>query len=255
MTSNSARLPVGPPLLTPGETMSYRLSLEGVDLATYDIAAGEITDLEGHRVITVQGHAKTRGIAAVVKTVDDSFTSWVDVETGRPRRWAVDEGTPDGSGRERTDAHLDQRADGRVPVSVWVNGAPLAESQKVTLDDLWDYNSFLVALRAWEAPKGTTIVSEVFRSRYMWHITMTIAGKEKLVTELGEFPTLRFDGRGYRLNRDGTRDTSFDERAFSIWITDDSGRVPVLTKARTDYGNIELAIVDYQAGNGDRLRP
>jgi hypothetical protein len=37
-------------------------------------------------------------------------------------------------------------------------------------------------------------------------------------------------------------------------ISNDSGRVPLLTKARTDYGDIELAIVDYQPGTGERLR-
>ncbi|HEY0253900.1 MAG TPA: hypothetical protein VGC41_20360, partial [Kofleriaceae bacterium] len=35
------RFAMGPPLVTPGEHMSYRLQLGGVDLATYDFAVGE----------------------------------------------------------------------------------------------------------------------------------------------------------------------------------------------------------------------
>lgn len=236
--------------------MSYRLALGGMDLATYDLTAGDITELDGKRVIVVQGHAKTRGLVAMLTNVDDVFTSWIDVETGRSLRWAVEESTAEGNVRERTDARLDQRTEDVVPVQVWLDDKPaVMEPQKVTMQDVWDYNAYLVALRAWEAPRGSTVVSEVFRSRFLWHVTMTVHGEEKLVTELGEFPTLRFDGVAYRLTRDGKRSPDADQRAFSIWITNDSGRVPVLTKARTDYGDIELSIVDYQPGNGERLRP
>jgi hypothetical protein len=250
------KFPAGPPILTPHESMSYRLALGGMDLATYDLAAGDITDLDGHKVIVVQSHAKTRGLAARLTNVDDVFTSWIDIETGRPRRWSVEESTADGKVRERTDARLDQRAEDVVPVQVWLDEKPGAmEPQKVSMEDVWDYNAYLIALRAWEGQPGSTITSEVFRSRYLWHVTMTIGGEEQLVTDLGEFPTLRFDGRAYRLTRDGKRSTDADERAFSIWITNDSGRVPVLTKARTDYGDIELAIVNYEPGTGERLRP
>lgn len=235
--------------------MSYRLQLGGMDLATYDLAAGDVTDLDGKSVIVVQGHAKTRGLAAVLTNVDDVFTSWIDVETGRPRRWSVEESTATGAVRERTDARIDQRAEDVVPIDVWLDDRPTHEPQKVSMPDVWDYNAYLVALRAWEAPPGSTVTTEVFRSRFLWNVTMTIQGEEKLVTELGEFPTLRFEGHAYRLTRDGKRSTDAQERTFQIWITNDSGRVPVLTKAQTDYGDIELAIVDYQPGTGERLRP
>jgi len=252
----AAKLPDGPPLVTPHEVMSYRLALGGMDLATYDLGVGDVTDVAGKRAIVVQGHAKTRGLAAMLTNVDDVFTSWIDAETGRPLRWTVEESTSDGKVREKTDARLAERAEDAVPVDVWLDDKPVSsEPQKVSLPDVWDYNAYLVALRAWEAPRGSTVTAEVFRSRFMWNVTMTIAGEEKLVTELGEFPTLRFDARAYRLDRDGKRSAGQAEREFSIWITNDQGRVPVQTVGRTDYGDIKLSIVDYQPGNGERLRP
>jgi hypothetical protein len=251
----AAKLPDGPPLVTPREVMSYRLELGKMDLATYDLGVGDITDIAGKRAIVVQGHAKTRGLAAVLTNVDDVFTSWIDVETGRPIRWTVEESTAEGNVRERTDARLSDRAEDAVPVDVVVNDVAKSEPQHVSLPDVWDYNSYLMALRAWEAPPGSTVTSEVFRSRFMWSVTITIAGEEKLVTDLGEFPTLRFDARAHRLERDGTKSPDADERQFSIWITNDQGRVPVQTVGRTDYGDIKLSIVDYQPGTGERLRP
>ena len=114
---------------------------------------------------------------------------------------------------------------------------------------MWDYNSFLVALRAGKAPVGTKVTVEVLRSRYLWHVEMTIHGKEKLVTELGDFPALRFDGHVYKLDRDGKRIPSDDERDFSIWISDDAGRVPLQIVAKTDYGDIKMSITSYDAGS------
>jgi hypothetical protein len=251
----AAKLPDGPPLITPREVMAYRLAIGGMDLATYDLGVGDITDIAGRRAIVVQSHAKSRGLAAVLTNVDDVFTSWIDIETGRPLRWTVEESTSEGNVRERTDARLADRAEDVVPVDVWLDDKPASEPQKVNYPDVWDYNAYLVALRAWEAPPGSTVEAEVFRSRFLWHVTATIRAEEKLVTELGEFPTLRFDARAYRLERDGSRSKNAQEREFSVWITNDQGRVPVQTVGRTDYGDIKLSIVDYQPGNGERLRP
>src|SRR5690606_3704282 len=118
----------------------------------------------------------------------------------------------------------------------------------------WDLNGFLVALRTWEAAPGSRSTIEVFRSRNMWNVAVTIRGKEKLATELGELPALRFDAHTFRLNRDGTKDPGADERDFSLWIGDDAGRVPLQINARTDYGDVKMQIVEYVPGNGEPLR-
>jgi hypothetical protein len=251
----AARLPDGPPLVTPGERMSYKLVLQGVELATYELGVGDLGDVGGKRAVVVQSHAKAVGLVKMVANIDDTFTSWIDVTTGRPLRWTVDEFATKSSDKERTDAHLADRAGDQVPIDFHLNDQPpTPEPQRVSLADVWDYNAFLVALRSWEAPAGTKVVTEVLRSRFLWHVEMTVRGKDKLVTELGELPALRLDGLTYKLDRDGQRAKDSDERRFSIWISDDDGRVPLQTVARTDYGDIKMSIVDYQPGAGKRLR-
>src|SRR5439155_18808052 len=86
-----AALRDGPPLATPGEHMSYKLSLQGVELASYDLAIGELSELAGKPAILVQGHAKVIGFASFIATIDDRFTSWVDVATGHSLRFQTDE--------------------------------------------------------------------------------------------------------------------------------------------------------------------
>jgi len=68
-------------------------------------------------------------------------------------------------------------------------------------------------------------------------------------------PALRIDGRTHKLDRNGARDAGSPERSFSMWISDDDGRVPLEIKAVTDYGDLRMRIVDYQPGTGKRLRP
>jgi hypothetical protein len=252
-----AALPAGPPLATPGERMQYRLSLRGVDLATFELGIGELTLLGGVRAIVVQGHARTRGIAAVFAMIDDHFTSWVDAATGRSLRFQTDE-YASGSKTDIEHAVIDLsgRTGDTIPVEFHVNDAPArAEPQRASLPVVWDYNAFLLAVRGWEGPPGSQLSLEVFRSRYMWHVDVTIHGKERLATDLGDLPALRIDGRTYKLRRDGTRTTDDAERRFTMWISDDDGRVPLEIRAVTDYGDLRMQITDYQPGSGARLRP
>lgn len=249
------RFGVGPPLVTPGEHMSYRLQLQGMELATYDFAVGETTSIANKQAIAVQSHAKAVGLVQMIAKVDDFFTSWIDVQTGRPLRWSTDEYATKGSDKERTDARFFEREGNAFPVDFHLNDQPpQPEPQTVSLPDVWDYNAFLIALRTWDAPVGSTLVAEVMRSRYMWHVEMKVHGKTKLVTALGELPATELDGHTYKVDRHDVKFADSGERDFKVWISDDDGRVPLQMTSNTDYGDIKLEITDYAPGNGTRLR-
>ncbi len=248
-------LPEGPPLITPGERMSYRLALGDVDLATYDVAVGDITEVAGRQAIGVQGHAKAVGFVSHVANIDDVFTSWIDIKTGRPLLWTVDEYATKGTDKERTEARLSEREGDMVPITFHVNDEdPKPEPQKVSMTDVWDYNAFTVAVRSWDAPVGSTVSTEVFRSRFLWHVDLKVHSRETISTDLGDLPAIRIDGRTWKLGRDGKRFPNTDERIFSLWISDDDGRVPLRNDARTDYGDVKMTITEYNPGTGTRLR-
>lgn len=253
----SPDLPSGPPLVTPGERMTYRIQLGGVELAQMTFAVGEISEIAGKKAVVVQGHAKSVGFANLVAAIDDTFTSWIDITSGRSLRFAVDEfETNSKVNVEHTVIDIAGRTGDMLPIQFRLNeGTPTDEPQKVSMKEVWDYNAFLVALRSWEGPTGTATSIEVFRSRWLWHVDVKIASIGKMSTELGELPAIRVDGHAFKVDRDLKKDPTADERDFSVWISNDDGRVPLRLVARTDYGDVRMEIVDYQPGTGARLRP
>ena len=243
-------------MATTGERMSYRLSLQGFELGVYSLGVGEIETVNGKKTILVQGHAQSVGVASMIGgKVDDRFTSWIDVETGRAIRFQADEFASKSEDIEHTVIDLSARDGDIIPVKFHLNDQPpVAEPQKASTPEVWDYNAFLIAMRSWEGPPGSAMTLEVFRSRNLWHLDVKIRSKDKLVTELGELPALRIDAHTYKLARDGTKFKDSDERDFSLWISDEGDRVPLRIDARTDYGDIKMQIVEYQPGTGERLR-
>jgi len=252
-SATTSGFPVGAPRVDQGEQFSYVLELQGVELATYDFAVAGTEAVGDKQAIVVKSHAKAIGFVKMVANVDDFFTSWIDASTGRPLHWVSDEFATKSTDRERTDVHFDQRQGDQVPVNFHINSDPdKAEPQKVTFPEVWDYNSLMIAFRSWEAPVGATVTGEVFRSRFMWHYTIKIHGKETLSTKIGDFPALRIDGHVFKVDRAGTAIAADDERDFSIWVSDDAGRVPLLIVAKTDYGDIKMSITNYDPGAAGR---
>jgi hypothetical protein len=248
--------PARPPFVAPGERMSYRLTMHGVDVATFSIAVGEIGELSGRPVVIVQSGVAASPLVAMVKKVKDNFTSWIDAETSRTVMFrAAELASPDDPVEEWVDASPVEVVDGTYPVRVRRSDATDEILVRQTIGDspIFDMNSFLMVLRTWEAPPGTTAVADVIRSRLMWRTRVTMGGFENLATALGDLPAVRIDGESSRLERDGTVDATVAPRGYSMWISDDADRVPLAIVARTDYGDLRMEIVDYQPGNGARL--
>lgn len=232
-----------PPLARVGEKLTYRISLQGVELAQYSIEIG--ADADG---LVVQSMARSTGVGALLKKVETQFISYIDAQTGKPRRFRSEEraGRKDPT-IERSDARLAERQGDLVTVLVKRGDGDAAEErteqQKVS-GEIWDLNAVMIALRQLEAPLGTKLSFETFRSRYVWRTELTVAKREQLTTELGRVQTLRFEGWGHGLRRDGELNDE-PERRFTIWISDDADRVPVRLVGVTDYGDIKMEITSY----------
>lgn len=233
-----------PPLARPGEKLTYRISIQGVELAEFAIAVG--ADPDG---LVIESVARSTGVGALLKKVETRFTSYLDAQTGRPRRFKSEEraGRKDAT-LERSDARIAERQGDLIPVLVRRGDGDAVEEktepQTVHVPVVWDLNAVMIALRQFEAPLGTELAFETFRSRFVWTTKLTVAKREEITTELGRVSALRFEGWGHGLRRDGELNDE-PERRFSLWISDDADRVPVRLIGVTDYGDIKMEITSY----------
>jgi hypothetical protein len=246
-----------PPFVAPGERIVSRLSMHGVDVATFSIVVGEVTEVDGRAVVVVQSGVASSPLVSMVREVSDNFTSWIDVESSRTVRFVSAElASPQDQLVETTESQPAALADGRYPVVVSrADRAVATEHQVVGAFPLYDLNAYLMALRQWQEPVGTTATIDVIRSSMIWRTEVTMAGFETITTELGDLPALRIDGQSRRVGRDGQVEASSDSRKYSVWISDDADRVPIQLVARTDYGDLRMDIVEYSPGSGARLAP
>jgi hypothetical protein len=253
--AKTTSLPVAPPFARPGERMAFKIALQNVEVAAFNIAVGEVSDYEGKKALVVQAGAQSLGLAALLEKVDDQFTSWVDITSGRPLLFRSHEGEGNGGtdGVEDADTQFTKLANKLIPVVI--KGKTIGEkieSQAIGDTELWDMNAFFLVLRAWQGGIGSKITADVVRSRFMWRTQIELVGKDTQITALGKFPTLRFNGVARRIERDG-KEVTGDDRNYSLWITDDADRVPVVIVAKTDFGDVRMEITEYSAGTGARL--
>ena len=252
----SRGVPATPPFAAPGERMTYRLALHGVEVAAFSIAVGEVTEVVGRSALAVEAGVQSTGIAAVFKKVRTDFASWIDVQSGRPILGRVVEtaGVNDPA-IETSEARFHQLANRRLPIAIIATDASeTIDQQTVMTETVWDVPSILLYLRGWKGEIGDELTTEIVRSRYIWRSRFRIAAHEAVVTDLGQLAATRIDGVSRRVLRDGKWEPQGDIRNMSLWITDDADRVPVLVVARTDFGDVRMAIVDYRGGRSANLR-
>jgi hypothetical protein len=248
-SASAEDFPPLPPFAAPGERVSYRVTIHGVEVATFAFASGEITEVGGRRAIVVQSGVQAGRMLSMVKDVSDQFTSWIDVATGRPLLFRGEErASSSDPSKETVEVRFHELADGAVPVSVQRGAEPIKNETQTVGGGLHDLNSFLVLMRSWDAAPGAQATVDVMRSRFAWRTQVAVGGYETVVTELGDMPCVRLDGVSRRLARGGGLDAGSATRQYSMWISDDADRVPVLLVAHSDYGDIRMEIVGYQAG-------
>jgi hypothetical protein len=238
----AAKLGAQPPFASPGERVRYRVTALGLELAALTIAVGDVTPVEGKQAVVLQAVAESVGLAARVKPVRVEFTSWLDVATGTPLLFRAVES------HEVVEARFTKLVDKKFPISTQKPESPEKIELQTTNGQPLELLGVLLVLRSWDSKIGGSSTFEAVRSSYMWRMQATLVARESISTELGELPTVKFDAVSRRLMRDGTIDQGTEPRKFSVWISDDADRVPLLMVAETDYGDIKIEIVDYAAG-------
>jgi hypothetical protein len=238
--------------LNPGETMAFEVRVAGVVAGEAQLAVGELGAYEGHRAVVVKSRAATAGAAALIRHIVDEATTVIDLDTGRPLalETVVEQGDSKTTANARfTDNVVDityARSGEQEPHHIKVDfGRGAAASTGIHVHDA---HSAMAQLRGWRAATGTRRTVFVVGGRRLWRIDVTYAGQDTVGSAIGNRRAIRFSGESYRARPDFSPETPRPTRTFTVWLSDDADRVPLKVAAKTELGEVEMNLTEYNRG-------
>jgi hypothetical protein len=235
------------PVFVPGEMFTWKVTFKGFEGGRARLAVGGEGMFEGSKVVIVQAEAESSGLFAAIKQVHDNVASWIDLETGLPRRT---ESSSDLDGKRQV-VHTVRTPDSpRADQIIWRYGKTTRESKRHAIlpsPSVHDPLSSMFLLRAWDARDGARARFWTLGGTRLWKTELTVEGRETLDTPLGTRACVRIAGVSRRMLSAERVDEKKKPRTFTVWMSDDRQRIPLKIAAHTEYGDILVTAMSYQA--------
>ncbi len=258
-TVSEAPASLGPPtalpavggVFLPGEEMRFELSLRGILGGEAVVAVGQPGKVDGKRIVIVSSRVESAGVVAMFRRVRDEVSTHVHLDTGLPLRHQAH--VIFGEKESFIATSFAGGANGAFDVEVRGKnraGQAMQRTLRQAMPDdqaAFDPHTVVGALRAWEPEDGQHAYFFVLVGRHLWQNTVRLTGREKLRTRMGQFDALRIDGVAQRLTRGLREDRRKPQRTFTVWISADEGRLPLLVLGKTEFGDVKAELVDYRS--------
>lgn len=194
-----------PVFVVPEETMSFVVSFRGIQVANVQTAIGTPGWIDGKRVVIIESLGQTEGFVALIGDLRWDLETTIDLDRGIPIT-DHEEAWVEFAGEDHHD-----------------------DSHGTFEDSNHDVHSAIGTLRGWHG--GPEQHRKVRMQLGGGHFPIDIwpAGRDLVSGR----PALRFDG------------VADDDVHFSIWLSDDAARVPLLCTTETELGTIAVKLVEY----------
>jgi Protein of unknown function (DUF3108) len=242
-------LPVVGGVFLPGEEMRFELSLRGIVGGEAAVAVGKAGRVDGKRIIIVRSRVQSAGVVAMFREVRDEVTTWIHMDTGLPINHSAH--VVFGKRESFIDTKFANGDNGGFEVEVRSVRESGEESRRVLRQAMpddhaaFDPHAVIGALRAWKPDDGQHAYFFVLVGRHLWQNTVRLTGRERVRTRMGQFDAMRIDGVARRLTRRLREDRGKPPRYYTLWISDDESRLPLLVVGKTEYGEVKAEMVDY----------
>ncbi len=230
----------------PGEGMSFDISLRGVLGGTAVLGVGQPGVMEGRSVIIVRSVVESAGLLVAIKEVRDQIATWVDIDLGVVLKHEAE--SLFGKKQASVETNLGGGKKGPFHIDYFPKGRKVQRAlQKLPADAFaYDSHAILGRLRAWQPEDGEELSFFLLSGRRLWRSSVRVGAHETIRTSLGRYPAIRIDGVSQRVNRSLGDVKSKKPRNYSIWISDDASRLPLLVMAKTEYGELRVELVEYR---------
>ena len=235
-----------------GERLYYRVAYRAKMVPNIEMAEVEIKTsldkIDNRPVYHVYGNGRTMSIFKWFFDLNDTYRTWVDVETLRPLRF--ESNLYEGGYTYRSNYHYDWS---KMKVQTWAqsrNNPPRTKTMQLTENSLdavslyfslrsVDLKTFRTGDKASHAPHTLEMVlDDTVRVLHYRYIDREVCK----VPHLGAFRTLKF-----ACTIGSTEEFSFtDGSEFFMWISEDENKVPIMLESPIRVGSIRAYIREYE---------
>jgi hypothetical protein len=219
-----------------GEWLRYKMSYSGFLRAGTAILEVEETVLNGNKVFYTKGSGWTSGLIKWFFKVEDVYESYFDKDTIKPYvfKRKIDEG---GYKKHRI-TNFDYIAN-----KAYVQDFLKQKDTTIPFSNVQDILSSFYYLRNQDVKglkRGDEIAIDMFMDSQVYPFKLRFLGKEVLNTKFGRTKTLVFrplvqSGRIFKA-----------QESVTIWITDDSNKIPIKMKADLSVGSLRAELEAYK---------
>ncbi len=222
----------------PGEQMRWELSARGIVGLEVVLGVGQPGVFEGRNTVIVRSRTRGVGLVNAVVDIEAESETWIDLDAALPLLRTTSERVG------KREKHATTRfLPGKIERTV-KRGEGREHSYERTLPDgvaLHDIHSMLGILRAWEPEEGSYAYLDVIEDGLQRRQLVRFTRREVVKTAVGRNPAIRLDVLILRRGQHRRQG-----HPYSLWISDDARRLPLLLVVPTKVGSVRFELVSYR---------
>jgi hypothetical protein len=230
----------------PDEYLKWTLRWNGIEAASTEMVTGKPGEIGEERAIIVYSLSRSSELATIFREVREELSSQISLRTGRPLR---------------NESNISEDGDEeslRIEFGTQGYSASLRDGGESTdwkIDDAGeggDLHTFLARLRMWDGRPSSGVLAIVQNGRRHYRVDLARGGTEVIKTPMGKVPTIRIHGQATSLRKDGEALEKPEERAFTLWRSDDGRFLPLRFEVETRLGQVRGTLVEARQPESDR---
>ena len=223
--------------------MAFEVDYGGIPAGDIAFAVGNLGHDAGRTELVVSSRINSSGVAAMLKHIEDSTTTTVDVGTGRPL--VVDNAAEYGDVSGVAHAtYLDSIVE--VQTKRTSDAKPIHSHFDLHGDLAYDAHTAMAIIRGWHGAAGDHRSLWVVGGRRLWRTDFQWVGPATIATKFGNRAAIRIESQAYRARGNRTVDEKNAPRTMTLWLSDDDDRVPLRVVAHTEIADATVELTEYQ---------
>jgi len=221
-----------------GEYFKFQISYGFVNAGIATLSLSETT-YDGKKVYHAKGYGYTTGITKTLFKVQDDYQSYFDIASGQPYRFIrkINEG-----GYTKNEEGFFQYAKNNVLVKDYKRNVEkhIALTNKNIQDIVSSFYYLRNQSKLNNMKTGETIQIDMFFDDEVYKFRLKLLGKEEIKTKFGKIKALKLrpyvqSGRVFK-----------EEESLTIWVSDDSNKIPLKIQASLLVGSLKAELVEYK---------